>query len=55
MCGSACKIYSEDIEVPDWATKIQSTVQSELLTHPDISVVYPLYSGEYLFALPAIE
>ena len=55
LCGSACKIYSEDIEVPDWATKIQTTVQSELLTHPDISVVYPLYSGEYLFALPAIE
>jgi ribose transport system substrate-binding protein len=55
LCGSACKIYSVDVEVPDWATKIQSTVQSELLTHPDIGVVYPLYSGEYLFALPAIE
>jgi ribose transport system substrate-binding protein len=55
LCGSACKIYSEDIEVPDWATKIQTTVQSELLTHPDITVVFPLFSGEYLFALPAIE
>lgn len=55
QCGSACKIYAVDVEVPDWATKIQSTVQSQLLTHPDISVVYPLFSGEYLFALPAIE
>ncbi|MBO0802506.1 MAG: substrate-binding domain-containing protein [Nocardiopsaceae bacterium] len=55
LCGSACKIYPVDVEVPDWSTKIQSTVQSNLLTHPDISVVYPLYSGEYLFALPAIE
>ncbi len=55
LCGSACKIYPEDIEVPDWATKIQSSVQSALLVHPDISVVYPLFSGEYLFALPAIE
>jgi ribose transport system substrate-binding protein len=55
LCGSACKIYSADVEVPDWATKIQSTVQSQLLTHPDISVVFPLYSGEYLFALPGIE
>lgn len=55
QCGSACKIYSVDVEVPDWASKIQSTVQSQLLTHPDISVVYPLFSGEYLFALPAIE
>jgi ribose transport system substrate-binding protein len=55
LCGSACKIYETDVEVPDWATKIQTTVQSYLLTHPDISVVYPLYSGEYLFALPGIE
>jgi ribose transport system substrate-binding protein len=49
LCGNACKIYSVDIEVPDWATKIQSTVQSNLLVHPDISVVFPLFSGEYLF------
>jgi ribose transport system substrate-binding protein len=55
LCGNACKIYSVDIEVPDWATKIQTTVQSNLLVHPDISVVFPLFSGEYLFALPAIE
>lgn len=55
LCGSACKIYSVDVEVPDWTTQIQSTVTSELLSHPDISVVYPLYSGEYLFALPGIE
>lgn len=55
LCGNACKIYSADVEVPDWSTKIQSTVQSNLLVHHDISVVYPLYSGEYLFALPAIE
>ena len=55
LCGSACKLYTTDVEVPDWATKISSTVQSSLLAHPDISVVYPLYSGEYLFALPGIE
>jgi ribose transport system substrate-binding protein len=55
LCGTACKLYTTDVEVPDWATKIQTTVQSYLLTHPDISVVYPLYSGEYLFALPGIQ
>jgi ribose transport system substrate-binding protein len=55
LCGSACKLYTADVEVPDWATKIQTTVQSYLLTHPDISVIYPLYSGEYLFALPGIQ
>ena len=55
LCGSACKLYTTDVEVPDWSTKIQSTVQSFLLAHPDISVIYPLYSGEYLFALPGIQ
>ena len=55
LCGTACKLYTTDVEVPDWATKIQTTVQSYLLAHPDISVVYPLYSGEYLFALPGIQ
>jgi ribose transport system substrate-binding protein len=55
LCGTACKLYTTDVEVPDWATKIQSTVQSYLLAHPDISVIYPLYSGEYLFALPGIQ
>jgi ABC-type sugar transport system substrate-binding protein len=55
LCGSACKLYTTDVEVPDWSTKIQSTVQSFLLAHPDISVIYPLYSGEYLFALPGVQ
>jgi ribose transport system substrate-binding protein len=55
LCGSACKLYTTDVEVPDWATKIQTTVQSELLSHPDITAIYALYSGEYLFALPGIQ
>jgi ABC-type sugar transport system substrate-binding protein len=55
LCGSACRLYTTDVEVPDWSTKIQSTVQSFLLAHPDISVIYPLYSGEYLFALPGVQ
>jgi ribose transport system substrate-binding protein len=55
LCGSACTLYTTDVEVPDWATKIQTTVQSYLLTHPDITAIYALYSGEYLFALPGIE
>ena len=55
MCGSACHVYVIDVEVPDWATKIQPGVQTQLLTHPDINVVYPMFSGEYTFALPAVE
>jgi ribose transport system substrate-binding protein len=55
MCGSACHVYVVDIEVPDWGTKIQSTVQTQLLNHSNISVVYPMFSGEYTPVLPAVE
>jgi ribose transport system substrate-binding protein len=55
LCGSACKLYTADVEVPDWSTKIQSTVSSFLLAHKDISVIFPMYSGEYLFALPGVQ
>jgi ribose transport system substrate-binding protein len=55
MCGSSCHIYVSDVEVPDWGTKIQPTVQTQLLTHSDINVVYPMFSGEYTYVLPAVE
>ena len=55
MCGSACNVTVVDIEVPDWGTKIQSTVQTQLLNHRNIGVVYPMFSGEYSFVLPAVE
>ena len=55
MCGSSCHIYVSDVEVPDWGTKIQPTVQTQLLTHPNINVVYPMFSGEYTYVLPAVE
>jgi ribose transport system substrate-binding protein len=55
MCGSKCTIYVQDVEVPDWGTKIQPTVQTQLLTHPGINVVYPMFSGEYTYVLPAVE
>lgn len=55
MCGSSCHLYVSDVEVPDWGTKIQPTVQTQLLTHPNINVVYPMFSGEYTYVLPAVE
>lgn len=55
MCGNACHVYVSDVEVPDWGTKIQPTVQTQLLTHPDINVVYPMFSGEYTYVLPAVQ
>jgi ribose transport system substrate-binding protein len=55
MCGSSCHIYVSDVEVPDWGTKVQPTVETQLLTHPNINVVYPMFSGEYTFVLPAVE
>jgi ribose transport system substrate-binding protein len=55
MCGDSCHVYVSDIEVPDWGTKIQPTVQTQLLTHSNINVVYPMFSGEYTYVLPAVE
>lgn len=55
MCGSSCHVYVSDVEVPDWGTKIQPTVQTQLLTHSNINVVYPMFSGEYTYVLPAVE
>jgi ribose transport system substrate-binding protein len=54
MCGPSCHIYVSDVEVPDWGTKVQPTVQTQLLTHPNINVVYPMFSGEYTYTLPAV-
>jgi ABC-type sugar transport system substrate-binding protein len=55
LCGSACKLYTTDVEVPSWSTKIQGTVSNSLLAHKDITAIFPMYSGEYLFALPGVQ
>lgn len=54
-CGSACKLTFVDVEVPDWATKVQSTVTSALIANPDITTVIPTFSGMLTYAVPGVQ
>jgi ribose transport system substrate-binding protein len=38
-------LKSTNVAVPDWGTKIQSAVQSALVSDPDIKAVIPIYDG----------
>jgi ribose transport system substrate-binding protein len=40
-----CELKSTNVAVPDWGTKIQSAVQSALVSDPDIKAVIPMYDG----------
>lgn len=52
-CG-ACKASFVDVPVADWATRIQSVVQSALLKDPKIDYIVPIYDSMTEFAIPAI-
>ena len=54
-CGSGCNL-KKVINVPSaqWATKIQSAVQSELLADPSINYLVPIYDGMCQYAVPAV-
>lgn len=54
MCAGGCSHKYVNVNIPDWATKIQSTVQSALLADPTISYVVPLYDSMSQFVLPAL-
>src|SRR6185437_4744154 len=44
-CGSGCKYTIVNVPIPDWATKIQTEVQSALVSNPDINYVIPFVDG----------
>ena len=43
-----------NVTVPEWATKIQTTAQSALLSDPSINYIVPLYDSMSQFILPAL-
>ncbi|QEW18673.1 ABC-type sugar transport system, periplasmic component [Marinibacterium anthonyi] len=43
-----------NVTVPEWATKIQTTTQSALLSDPSINYIMPLYDSMSQFILPAL-
>lgn len=49
-----CKYNIVNVPIPDWATKIQPTVQSALLADPGINYVVPIYDSMSQFVVPAI-
>jgi ABC-type sugar transport system substrate-binding protein len=51
----ACTVSEVNVEVPNWQTNIASTVTSQLLQHPDVSVLFPDYSGMLTYMLAGIQ
>jgi ABC-type sugar transport system substrate-binding protein len=50
-----CTLSSVNVEVPQWATNVQSTVTAQLLQHPDTTVLFPDYAGELTYVLAGIQ
>ncbi len=50
-----CTLSAVNVEVPQWQTQIASTVTSQLLQHPDVSVLFPDYAGELTYVLAGIQ
>jgi len=49
-----CKYTIQNVPVTEWATKIQPTVQSELLRDSTINYIMPIYDSMSQFVVPAI-
>jgi ABC-type sugar transport system substrate-binding protein len=51
----ACTLSEVNVEVPNWQTDIASTVSQQLLQHPDVTVLFPDYSGMLTYMLAGIQ
>jgi hypothetical protein len=52
---SACTVSEVNVEVPNWQTDIANTVSSQLLQHPDVTVLFPDYAGMLTYMLAGIQ
>jgi ribose transport system substrate-binding protein len=51
-----CQIVQEiNVGITEWSTKIQPSVQSALIAHPDVNFVIPIYDSMSQFVIPAIQ
>src|ERR1700729_4026038 len=50
-----CTLSAVNVEVPQWQTQVASTVTSQLLQHPNVSVLFPDYAGELTYVLAGIQ
>jgi len=49
-----CTLTVHNVPANEWSTKIQPTVQSELLRNPKLNYIVPIYDSMTQFVLPAI-
>jgi ribose transport system substrate-binding protein len=54
-CDGGCKNTYVNVPLSEWATKIQTTVQSALIADPSINYVVPIYDSMSQFVLPALN
>ena len=50
-----CTLSEVNVEVPDWQTDVARTVTSQLLQHPDTTVLFPNYAGMLTYVLAGIQ
>ncbi|MBS3651032.1 sugar ABC transporter substrate-binding protein [Pseudaminobacter sp. 19-2017] len=50
-----CKVKQQNVNVVDWGTRLQPTVQAELLRDPSIDYIIVMYDGMAQFVVPAVE
>jgi ribose transport system substrate-binding protein len=51
---AACKVKYINVPSADWATKIQTEVQSAIVSDPGVNYVIPIYDPMSQFVIPAI-
>jgi ribose transport system substrate-binding protein len=54
-CGSTCKFKTVNVAIPDWATKIQTSVQAAIQGDPQLNYIFPLYDAMVQFVVPGIR
>jgi ribose transport system substrate-binding protein len=54
-CGDGCTVRFVNVPLSEWATKIGTTVQTEVSSNPDLNYVFPLYDAMSQFVVPAIQ
>jgi ABC-type sugar transport system substrate-binding protein len=50
-----CTLTEVNVETPKWPTDVASTVSSQLLQHPNTTVLFPYYSGMMTYVLQGIQ
>jgi ribose transport system substrate-binding protein len=51
----ACKVSVVNVPFNDWASKMQTAVQSALVKNPNANYIIPVFDGMVQFAAPAVQ